>query len=291
MIGDNASDDGSANFIRQLAARHPDSVVAITRDENVGGVSNINDLLKRGSESDFVLIVADDDRNGAPDRLFRLIEKLDAVPEAAMATGTTIYQDGPDIVDRWCLADDGERTERLRSSETADRVTAMMEVTDPTNNADIFGLIRGEVVEAAGGLSSIRGADSVYLGRLAALGSIVVTPEAYLVREVGGLSTRPDELTAEKWAARATTAREMVADITQALASEPVFDSLGDTRPGVVARITEALTNSLVDLPERRAAGERFETGPARFSEATRLDNPALPRVEQLSPSEGSRRG
>jgi GT2 family glycosyltransferase len=281
IIGDNGSNDNSQILIEQIASRYP-QVEAVLRPTNIGGLNNINDLLERASNDDFVVIVADDDRCGEPDRLARLVSALDANPDAVMATGETIYRDGPTYVDRWSLADDPARVEALQSRDAADRVIAMVEVTDPINNADIFAMVRGETVRDIGGLSSIRGSDNVWLGRVAASGQIVVDPEAKFIREVGGLSTRPEELSAEGWAAKATTKAELVSDVTNAIATEAHFDVLGERRAEVVAHLQLALTERLVLPAEREAAGLAAEAERPflRYSESNRFDNPISGRAE-----------
>lgn len=59
-IGDDCSNDGTTDIVREYAAKYPDKIVPFIREENMGSIRNFGDLLDR-LESDYVAFCDGDD--------------------------------------------------------------------------------------------------------------------------------------------------------------------------------------------------------------------------------------
>jgi len=85
IVSDNASTDGTSEWLADAASREPRLVVHRNR-ENVGMMNNIN-RLRELVTADYYMFLCSDDRLGAPD---------------ALSSALRVMQDTPDVVSVYC---------------------------------------------------------------------------------------------------------------------------------------------------------------------------------------------
>jgi N-acetylglucosaminyl-diphospho-decaprenol L-rhamnosyltransferase len=104
LVLDNASDDGSAEAARQLAARSGDfgdSLRLLERDRRAGKAEN-DSLLLREARGEFCLLL-NEDSEVQPYATAALIDALRADPEAAAAGAQLLEPDGEPLACAWRL--------------------------------------------------------------------------------------------------------------------------------------------------------------------------------------------
>ena len=79
LIGDDASTDGTAEIVREYASRHPDLIIPVLREQNIGATENLYDLIQR-AEGAYLAYLECDDYWSDPQKLSRQVEFLENHP-------------------------------------------------------------------------------------------------------------------------------------------------------------------------------------------------------------------
>lgn len=91
LVGDDASDDGTSEIIRQLAIEHPGQVVHLRRDRRLGGMTNMRDLMARASGE--YIARTDGDDFWLPGKLQRQLDYLSQFQDCAAVYTNAITVD------------------------------------------------------------------------------------------------------------------------------------------------------------------------------------------------------
>jgi len=174
VISDNASDDGSSEYCREVAGR--DSRVRVVRIETkVGAAVNYNRLVELASGKYFKWAAADD--VCGPDFVGRCFEALEQTPEAVVSH--------PQFD---CIGPDGESVDyyhepdHVRHNGLARRFRGNLRGVHV--DVIIFGLIRTDILRQTRLFRYVPDTDRILLAELALRGTIVEVPEKLFFRRL-----------------------------------------------------------------------------------------------------------
>ncbi len=251
LVGDDGSDDGSAELLAGLAARD-ERVRVVGRSRNIGMVANMDATL-HGGRGEFVMLLADDDWL-APRCVEATLAELRAHPAAAGALGRVAYmRDGAEVAAGNPIA--------LTDPQPARRVRRYFDaVNDDHGNSWLYALMPQAVVRRLSPMRNVLAFDWLHVAEVAFAGEIRMLDETLLHRELGGVS----ETTARNVSASGlpalharvphlVIAREVLADIGW---RSPVYEPLGRRRLGLAAACAAS-------IPRRNARHVLFHLAPA----------------------------
>ena len=92
IVSDNASTDGTSEWLAHAAAREPRIVVHRNR-ENLGMITNLN-RFRALITSDFYMLLCSDDRLGSPDSLCSALQVMEQYPDVVSVYADMLYIDG-----------------------------------------------------------------------------------------------------------------------------------------------------------------------------------------------------
>ena len=92
IVSDNASTDGTSEWLAQAAARESRIVVHRNR-ENLGLMANLN-RFRALITSDFYMLLCSDDRLGSPDSLCSALQVMEQYPDVVSVYADMLYIDG-----------------------------------------------------------------------------------------------------------------------------------------------------------------------------------------------------
>lgn len=175
IISDNASSDGTDEYVRRLVEQHPDRVRALRNDRNLGPIENFN-RVRVACRGEFVMWLGDDDRL-SPGFLSACVARLGERPDAALVAGRVRYVDaGREVGDgEVILCDEGDGVGRL--------LAYYRQVGD---NGTFYGLTRAEVARRLEPMGAVMGGDWYLMAEMAYLGPLLVADDAEVLRSVGG---------------------------------------------------------------------------------------------------------
>lgn len=200
IISDDASSDRTVEICERFISKH-DRFSLIRQKQNLGWVGNVEALIAHAG-ADYLFIAYHDDLY-EPTYVERLVEAVDGRSHVAAAFPDRIYHDHRGVHERRAFtALDGLGDK----SSAYDRLATLIENRQFGHYAH-RGIIRSDVVERAGAmrrhLGGERGADGVWVLRLAAAGELVRVPEPLIHKHkrAEGLSSvyRKDLLTDLAW--------------------------------------------------------------------------------------------
>jgi glycosyltransferase involved in cell wall biosynthesis len=174
VVSDNASTDGTAAWMDDLAAHHPN--VAYHRNHhNVGATANFN-LVRQACEGELLMWLGDDDVL-EPGYVSACAAALAGDPRAVMAAGTVRYDEGGGAhrsgVRVSCLEDTGPARVAAYYRQVAD-------------NGTFYGLTRRSAAQAAPPMANRMGNDWYLMAALAYQGRILAVDGPAVIRDVGG---------------------------------------------------------------------------------------------------------
>ncbi len=177
LIGDNGSDDGTAEICAAFAAG--DARVRVLRSETNRGASwNYNRLVGEARGALFKWAAYDDWL--AEDYLLRCVDGLEANPDAVLCyPATTVVQDDGAVIgplDYGLTVDAADPIDRYRS------LRSFLSVMRRFQCNAVFGLHRTEVLRSVRPLRAQWGTDAVLLAELALRGRFVSLPEPLFFR-------------------------------------------------------------------------------------------------------------
>lgn len=174
VISDNASNDGTSEFCREIVQRDP-RVRLLRNDAKVGAAVNFNRLVDGAQGKYFKWAAADD--LCRPEFVQRCVDALERTPDAVVSHcqfdcigphGETVdYWHEPDHLRHEGLA------RRFRSNLRGVHVDVIM-----------FGLIRTDVLQQTRLFRFVPGTDRILLAELALRGTIVEVPERLFLRRL-----------------------------------------------------------------------------------------------------------
>jgi glycosyltransferase involved in cell wall biosynthesis len=94
VIGEDCSTDGTRAIVADFARRHPGRIRPILRDQNVGGLRNIESTLD-ACRGQYVAILEGDDYWTCEDKLQKQVDFLDAHPDCAICCHCVLFLDEP----------------------------------------------------------------------------------------------------------------------------------------------------------------------------------------------------
>jgi hypothetical protein len=177
IVSDNASDDGTESFGRDLAARHP-NVRYVRNSTNVGPTANLNSV-RAAAHGSYFMWLGDDDWLD-PSYISHCTAALEGDPNAVLATGEVRYFDdsGP--------AGTGVRVS-LRQRDPPRRVAAYFgRVRD---NGTFYGVMRRSAVNHVPDLANDMGDDWVFVASLAFVGRVLAVDGVSVHRALGGTTS------------------------------------------------------------------------------------------------------
>jgi glycosyltransferase involved in cell wall biosynthesis len=174
IICDNASDDGTEEYGREVARRHA-NVTYLRNDTNIGPTGNFN-RARAESTGEFLAWLGDDDWYG-PGYVRACVECLERHPEAALATGRIAYEgdDGYLFDGVTVVCDQPTGPERVASYYRQVR-----------DNGTFYGVARRSVIEGVPPKLNRMGNDWYLLAAEAFQGPILLVDGAVVHRRVGG---------------------------------------------------------------------------------------------------------
>jgi glycosyltransferase involved in cell wall biosynthesis len=170
IVSDNASTDGTEQICRDYAARDP-RFIYVRNSRNLGPAANYNVSLDLARSELFKWCAADDVYG--PDCLKRLIEALDANPDAVASYARTKIIDETGQYVR-----DYDYELKLSTARPWQRLAALIFVQHRHHGAhEIWSVVRLAKLREAGHKQALVRADSVLLVRLALLGKMLLLDE------------------------------------------------------------------------------------------------------------------
>lgn len=105
LIGDDASDDGTSDIVREYAKMHPRLIRAFVRNRNVGATANLADLLRK-ARGKYIIGCEGDDYWTDAAKLRKQVEYMEVNPELSGCTHniTVVDADGEGLIEqrlRW----------------------------------------------------------------------------------------------------------------------------------------------------------------------------------------------
>lgn len=91
LVGDDASDDGTSEIIHRLAIQHPGKIIHLRRDERLGAMTNMRDLMARATGE--YIARTDGDDFWLPGKLQRQLDYLRQFPNCAAVYTNAITVD------------------------------------------------------------------------------------------------------------------------------------------------------------------------------------------------------
>lgn len=174
IVSDNASDDGTESFGRDLAARHP-NVRYVRNLTNLGPTANLNQVRAAACGTYFMWLGDDDWLD--PNYVGNCAAALEDDPDAVLATGDVRYFDDSGPIGS------GVRMS-LRQPAPARRVAAYFgRVRD---NGTFYGVMRRSVLDQVPDLANDMGDDWIVVASLAFLGRVLAVDGASVHRALGG---------------------------------------------------------------------------------------------------------
>ena len=92
VIGEDCSTDGTRAIVEDFALRYPDRIRPILREQNVGGLRNIESTLN-ACRGQYLAILEGDDYWTCEDKLQRQVDLLDAHPDCAICCHRVLFLD------------------------------------------------------------------------------------------------------------------------------------------------------------------------------------------------------
>jgi glycosyltransferase involved in cell wall biosynthesis len=166
IVSDNASTDSTEQICREYAAKDP-RFIYVRNSRNLGPAANYNVSMDLARSELFKWCAADDVYG--PDCIKRLIEVLDANPDAAASYARTkiINEDGDYVRDYDCELN-------LSAPRPWQRLAALIFVKHRNHGAhEIWSVMRLDMLRDAGHKQALVRADSVMLVRIALRGKLV----------------------------------------------------------------------------------------------------------------------
>jgi glycosyltransferase involved in cell wall biosynthesis len=252
VISDNASTDGTAELLSDLAAAD-ERVRVVRQPVNRGMVANL-DAVARLAEGDHVMLLSDDDWL-APRCVERTLEVLRGAPGRAGALGRVAYmRDGAEAPSGQPVA--------LEQADGAGRVRGYFAAVHADHgNTWMYALVPQQVVRSLPPMRNVLGFDWLHVAALAFHGPIAMVDETLIFRELGGTSestarnVRASGLpTTHAKAPHLVIAREVLADIGW---RSPVYVPLGTTHRLALA------SACATSIPRRNARHVLFHLAPA----------------------------
>jgi glycosyltransferase involved in cell wall biosynthesis len=175
LVADNASTDGTAAIVRDLAARDR-RVRYIRHPRNIGAPRNWNYVLQQADTEYFKWATANDEC--APEMLASCVAALDADPGAALCQGRTRLVDEASGAHQEYGADLA-----LMASRPSERLR-QLSVALALNNGQC-GVIRMSMLQRTRGERLYPGGDIALMAELALLGRFIVLPQVFFNRRMG----------------------------------------------------------------------------------------------------------
>ena len=174
VVSDNASTDGTAEWLGELVRTNP-GVVVHTNATNVGPTANFNQV-RSASTGPFLLWLGDDDVLD-PSYVSACVAALEANPDAVLAAGEVRYDEGQVELRA------GVRVTCLEASGS-DRVRSYYrQVKD---NGTFYGVTRRSAAERIPPMANRMGNDWYLMAGLAYQGHFLAVDGTSVVRSVGG---------------------------------------------------------------------------------------------------------
>jgi glycosyltransferase involved in cell wall biosynthesis len=208
VISDNASEDGTEAFCRELCAREP-RVRYLRSPVNRGPTANFNTVIDE-LRGDYAMLLSDDDWLD-PDYVATCLAELRRAPELVLACGIGRYLRDGDVVR-------GGVEMRLAQDSPHARVLAY--VRDVDENGLFYGLMARAVMRHAAPLRNVLGNDWLLAAAIAVQGKATTLTGTSINRELDGTSADFAKLCATLglpgWQARVphlVIASQLIADI------------------------------------------------------------------------------
>jgi glycosyltransferase domain-containing protein len=176
VIADNASDDGTQQYMDEICASHP-NVVYHRHQTNIGPTANANWILQH-IDTPYVVWLGDDDYF-AGDYLKPLVEFLEANGDFVGAVGRVVYFGGDSEFDAVPVS-------YVQESDYA-RVSSFWRTV--RDNAGFLAVYRTPAVRVRGPYRSEMGEDMVRAADLVFRGRLRQDPSVTMYRRVGGATT------------------------------------------------------------------------------------------------------
>ena len=176
LISDNASEDDTA-LVGEAYERADPRVRYVRQPINITPIPNFSWLLAQ-AETEFVLIVADDDWL-ADDYIERCLAVMDRDPSLAIVTGVNRY-----------AADDVRHhlTHNLALTDRSPALRVLRYLHGRWSTSAFYGLMRTSAVRPALPIANVMGADWIFVAAVVFAGGAVTSTETSLSRDQGGAS-------------------------------------------------------------------------------------------------------
>ncbi|MEL6892515.1 MAG: glycosyltransferase family 2 protein [Actinomycetota bacterium] len=198
IVADNASTDRTVEIVRSFMATD-DRVQLLPSDENHGAAWNYNRVFDAAT-GELFRWHADDDWF-EPTLIERLVDVLDATPDAVLAHSTTRFvdDDGATV----SVYDDDLGATGSSSRTRLTRVVRRLTYCNP-----VFGLIRRDVLARTAKIGTFPASDVTLLYELALCGEFAIVAEPLYVRRPGNsIKSNPTRQAIANWFGPSATGR------------------------------------------------------------------------------------
>jgi glycosyltransferase involved in cell wall biosynthesis len=174
LIADNASTDGTAEYVDEICAAHPHAR-SLRSATNVGATANFN-RVRRAAAGEYFMWLGDDDWLD-PDYVSTCVRELRDDPELVLVAGSVVYHD-----------DDEERAGLVVQPQSGRATQRVLEYYRTTKDNGVFyGIVPRVVIERTPEMRNEMGNDMHYLAAVAYQGRFRVTTTR-VHRATGGLT-------------------------------------------------------------------------------------------------------
>jgi glycosyltransferase involved in cell wall biosynthesis len=190
VVADNASTDRTVEIVEGFAAHDP-RVTLLRSDQNRGAAWNYNRVFDHSTGELFRWHAHDDWFE--PQLIERLVDALDAAPDAVLAHSWTRFVDDDGVTTRAFHDDLGASGDRPH-----DRLAATIRRLTFCNA--VFGLVRRDVLAETARIAAFPGSDVPLIYELAVRGKFAVVPELLYVRRPGAsIKANPSKKQVAEW--------------------------------------------------------------------------------------------